>query len=87
VKIPDALIVRVVPAAGGLGDRSTVSISKIGLSGLAQNSRGLSPGTGNVSSRECWLLPPLNSDNERADALAVRRAVAALRMLETLILL
>lgn len=74
-------------AAGGLGDKSTVSISRMGLSGLVQNSRGLSPGTGNVSSRACWLLSPLNSDNERADALAVRRAVAALRMLETLIVL
>lgn len=63
-------------AEGGLGDKSTLSISRIWLSGLVQNCRGLSPGTGNASSRACCSLPRPDQ-TERADAEAVRRVAAA----------
>jgi hypothetical protein len=36
--------------SGGFGERSTFSICKMSFAGSLQKSRGLSPGTGNVSS-------------------------------------
>ena len=60
-------------AEGGLGDRSTFSISRMLSLGAAQKSRGLSPGTGNSSSRACCESLPMKL-RLRADALAERRA-------------
>lgn len=67
-------------AVGGFGDRSTFSISRMLSSGFAQNRRGLSPGTGNVSSSADWSLDEEPSHIERAETVAESSARVATLM-------